>query len=206
MLIKLDISTELNKITVSANYKVKPGKYKIQVTIYTDTDEFYKTEADITIKDREKHNNLDWDEQRIYFAVTDRFNDGDSTNDEPTNGGSTNEDKSNDGVDNEDSEVEASRDEKFISDEARSTKEGSANNETAVEKEKGNKLEKTETNSKFDKAKKPDDKKGSSYSIKEDDMDTKDDNKVKYIVLASTLGLAILGLLAFWTIKNKIAY
>lgn len=43
MLIKLDISAEPNKIIVSANYKVKPGKYKIQVTIYTDTDEFYKT-------------------------------------------------------------------------------------------------------------------------------------------------------------------
>lgn len=51
--------------------------------------------------------------KRIYFAVTDRFNDGDSTNDEPTNGGSTNEDKSNDGVDNEDSEVEASRDQLY---------------------------------------------------------------------------------------------
>ncbi|SER45913.1 Glycosidase, partial [Granulicatella balaenopterae] len=78
------ISPELNAITVSVPNTVVSGDYQIPVTVIDEKGGYYTTEALITINEREKQaSEKDWDEQIIYFMVTDRFKDGNPANNDP---------------------------------------------------------------------------------------------------------------------------
>lgn len=57
------------------------GIKKLPITIVDDCDVVYNNSAQVTIVERDKSQDFDWDEAVIYFAVTDRFNNGDTTND-----------------------------------------------------------------------------------------------------------------------------
>ncbi|TCD46706.1 pullulanase [Streptococcus sp. X16XC17] len=81
---KLEISPELKRITVNTNSSVAPGVYDIPITLYDDHQRSYTTTAKVTIAERKKQKgDLDWDEQVIYFMVTDRFYNGNQLNDNP---------------------------------------------------------------------------------------------------------------------------
>jgi secreted pullulanase len=79
---RLSISPELNRVTLSATHDVLPGEYTIPISIWDETNGRYDTEAVATIISKETEER-DWDEEIIYFMLTDRFADGDPTNNDP---------------------------------------------------------------------------------------------------------------------------
>ncbi|GEK91085.1 pullulanase [Alkalibacterium kapii] len=80
----LAISPELNTVTLSADRTVQPGNYSIPVSVWDDTNGRYNTEATVSIDARNKaEGERDWDEEIIYFMLTDRFANGDESNDNP---------------------------------------------------------------------------------------------------------------------------
>ena len=80
----LVISPELNRVTLSVDHDVEPGTYPIMVTVWDEQNGFYETETDVTVLPREKEaGERDWDEEIIYFMLTDRFADGDLSNNNP---------------------------------------------------------------------------------------------------------------------------
>ncbi|MCW6660524.1 pullulanase [Aerococcaceae bacterium NML191292] len=80
----LDISPELNAITLNATHNIAPGNYQIPIKVIDTAGAYYSTTATATIAPRNKKTDeIDWDEEIIYFMVTDRFKDGDSTNNNP---------------------------------------------------------------------------------------------------------------------------
>ena len=82
----LDISPELNTITLNATHDIAPGNYTIPIKVIDSTGAYYTANATATIASRgKKADEIDWDEEIIYFMVTDRFKDGDTTNNNPAN-------------------------------------------------------------------------------------------------------------------------
>ncbi|SFC60768.1 pullulanase, extracellular [Alkalibacterium subtropicum] len=80
----LAISPELNRVTLSVDHTVQPGTYKIPVSVWDENNGRYNTETEVTIEARNKaEGERDWDEEIIYFMLTDRFANGDETNDNP---------------------------------------------------------------------------------------------------------------------------
>ncbi|OJF90294.1 pullulanase [Alkalibacterium sp. 20] len=80
----LAISPELNRVTLSVDHTVQPGTYTIPVTVWDETNGRYTTQTQVTIDARSKvEGERDWDEEIIYFMLTDRFADGDETNNNP---------------------------------------------------------------------------------------------------------------------------
>lgn len=80
----LSISPELNRVTLSVDYTVEPGEYTFPVTVWDESNGYYQTETSVTILPRDKAaDEKDWDEEVIYFMLTDRFADGDSSNNNP---------------------------------------------------------------------------------------------------------------------------
>ncbi|SDC30062.1 pullulanase, extracellular [Pelagirhabdus alkalitolerans] len=80
----LNISPELNRVTLSASRDTSPGEYSIPVTVVDENGGQYTTETPVTIVEREKADGeKDWDEEVIYFMLTDRFSDGDESNNDP---------------------------------------------------------------------------------------------------------------------------
>ena len=81
---QLTISPELLKVTLSVTHDVEPGDYTIPITWWDSDEQEYQTETTVTILPREKEEGeLDWDEEIIYFMLTDRFKDGDESNNNP---------------------------------------------------------------------------------------------------------------------------
>lgn len=74
------IDTELMKGTIAVKEGTDVGEKEIPVTVKDQYGNIYQTTANVTIKARDKSNDFDWDEAVIYFAVTDRFFDGNSSN------------------------------------------------------------------------------------------------------------------------------
>src|SRR5699024_12407561 len=73
---QLTISPELLKVTLSVTHDVEPGDYTIPITWWDSDEQEYQTETTVTILPREKEEGeLDWDEEIIYFMLTDRFKD-----------------------------------------------------------------------------------------------------------------------------------
>ena len=77
------ISTELNRVTIKATSDTAPGTYSLPVKVYDKDNGYYETKLDVTITERIKaEGEKDWDEQVIYFMMTDRFYNGDVSNDQ----------------------------------------------------------------------------------------------------------------------------
>ncbi|WP_449459029.1 pullulanase [Streptococcus suis] len=81
------ISTELNRVTIKATSSTAPGTYSLPVKVYDKDNGYYETKLDVTITERIKADGeKDWDEQVIYFMMTDRFYNGDTSNDKLVEG------------------------------------------------------------------------------------------------------------------------
>lgn len=83
---KILISPELNRVTITASSTTAAGTYQLPIRIYDADNGYYDSQVTVTINPRNKKlGEKDWDEQVIYFAVTDRFYNGDQSNDNPFN-------------------------------------------------------------------------------------------------------------------------
>lgn len=75
------IEPELMEGTISCLNTVAAGVKNIPVTVKDIYGNVYKTATNVTVTERKKSaGDFDWDEAVIYFAVTDRFFDGDASN------------------------------------------------------------------------------------------------------------------------------
>lgn len=82
---KVKLDTELMKQTVAVKDTVSAGIKGIPITLVDQYGNTHKEKATLEVKARTYTGDkldFDWDEARIYFALTDRFKDGDSTNNE----------------------------------------------------------------------------------------------------------------------------
>lgn len=75
-----EIVPELLALTVAVKEGIPAGEKSIPVTVYDQYNNEYKTTATVNVVDRNKGGDFDWDEAVIYFAVTDRFFDGNTKN------------------------------------------------------------------------------------------------------------------------------
>lgn len=78
---------QLNELSVAIEDDVEIGEKTVRVTIATEEGTETYEEAITLVASEDKNDGLDfsWDEARIYFALTDRFYNGDPTNDDPGN-------------------------------------------------------------------------------------------------------------------------
>ncbi len=90
---KVEINKELKAFTFGCKDYIAPGEKTITVTIIDNCDNKYKAKTKVTVTERVKAENtetklgdFDWDEAVIYFAITDRFFDGNETNNTATEG------------------------------------------------------------------------------------------------------------------------
>ena len=90
---KVAINTELKALTIACKEHVTPGVKTIKVTVLDDCENKYTTTTTVTVKERvktanteEKLGDFDWDEAVIYFAITDRFSNGNKEDDGSTEG------------------------------------------------------------------------------------------------------------------------
>ena len=82
---QVPIDKELMALTISVTDDVTAGVKSIPVTIIDRNQVEHQTSAEVTVNARQvsgKHD-FDWDEARIYFMLTDRFYDGDESNNDP---------------------------------------------------------------------------------------------------------------------------
>ncbi|WP_339246385.1 pullulanase [Paenibacillus sp. FSL F4-0243] len=82
---KVKLDTELMKQTVAVKDTVSAGIKNIPITLVDQYGNSHKENAKLEVKARTYTGDkldFDWDEARIYFALTDRFKDGDPTNNE----------------------------------------------------------------------------------------------------------------------------
>lgn len=79
---KVNIDTKLLAQTIAVKDTVTAGLKEIPITLVDEYGNKHTHTAAVTVKARTFAGNLDfdWDEARIYFALTDRFADGDKTN------------------------------------------------------------------------------------------------------------------------------
>ncbi len=78
---KLMIDPELLAVSLSVTQDTAPGEYSLPVTVVDSSGHEVKTSAAVTVVEKaETKDDFDWDEAVIYFMVTDRFFDGDSSN------------------------------------------------------------------------------------------------------------------------------
>jgi len=83
------IDKELMGLTISVADDVTAGIKTIPVTIVDRNQVAHHTTTEVTVKARQVKGKLDfdWDEARIYFMLTDRFHDGDESNNDPNGEG-----------------------------------------------------------------------------------------------------------------------
>lgn len=83
----LQIDPQLKEVTLSVKSSVPAGDKEIPVTAVDEFGNKHTTTAAVSVKPRvsEGEGDFDWDEARIYFMLTDRFNDGDQGNNDPNN-------------------------------------------------------------------------------------------------------------------------
>ncbi|MFN7249539.1 MAG: alpha-amylase family glycosyl hydrolase [Anaerobacillus sp.] len=79
---KVKISPELNSVTIAVRDNVATGVKTLPITLVDKFGYTHNTEATISVKPRvvTSEKDFDWDEARIYFMLTDRFADGDASN------------------------------------------------------------------------------------------------------------------------------
>ena len=90
---KVAIDPALKALSIACDDSVVAGTKTIPVVLVDDCDAEYKTTVEVTVTERnktanteEKLGDFDWDEAVIYFAVTDRFYDGNTANNTATEG------------------------------------------------------------------------------------------------------------------------
>lgn len=74
------IDPALMKRSVAVKEGTAAGEKTIPVTVYDQFNNCYLTETTVTVAERNKGTDFDWDEAVIYFTVTDRFFDGNTSN------------------------------------------------------------------------------------------------------------------------------
>ncbi|KAI7257774.1 hypothetical protein KC345_g10707, partial [Hortaea werneckii] len=82
---KVKFDTELMEQTIAVKDNVPAGIKSIPITLVDQYGNLHRQSAQIEVKARTYSGSkldFDWDEARIYFALTDRFKDGDPTNNE----------------------------------------------------------------------------------------------------------------------------
>lgn len=77
------VDKELMAITIAAADKVSPGIKQIPIKVMDQSSNVYEGKAQVEIKTSSAQTAFDWDEAVIYFMLTDRFNNGDPSNDDP---------------------------------------------------------------------------------------------------------------------------
>lgn len=75
-----EIDTKLSALSVAVKEGTTTGEKTIPVAVFDQYNNEYATSAKVTVTERNKGTDFDWDEAVIYFTVTDRFFDGDSSN------------------------------------------------------------------------------------------------------------------------------
>ncbi|HSR04431.1 MAG TPA: alpha-amylase family glycosyl hydrolase, partial [Proteiniclasticum sp.] len=82
---KVAVDLMLMAHTISVKDSVTAGEKVIPVTLVDEFGNEHLSEVTLTVKARQilSENDFDWDEAMIYFMLTDRFNNGDETNDNP---------------------------------------------------------------------------------------------------------------------------
>jgi len=82
---KVSVDLQLMAHTISVKDSVTAGEKVIPVTLVDEFGNEHLSEVTLTVKPRQilSENDFDWDEAMIYFMLTDRFNNGDETNDNP---------------------------------------------------------------------------------------------------------------------------
>ncbi|MBP3040373.1 pullulanase [Bacillaceae bacterium Marseille-Q3522] len=83
----LEIDPALSKITISVDDTVTAGKKTIPLTVVDSYGNHYEGSAEMEVKTRQSVGgaDFDWDEAVIYFMLTDRFFNGNSSNNDPYN-------------------------------------------------------------------------------------------------------------------------
>ncbi|WP_169449771.1 alpha-amylase family glycosyl hydrolase [Lacticigenium naphthae] len=78
---------ELNQFSLAVSDTIGPGEKTITLTVLDTAGDSisYSDSVLITESDNQQMDDFDWDEAVIYFALTDRFHDGNSTNNDPQN-------------------------------------------------------------------------------------------------------------------------
>lgn len=76
------IDPELMAISIAVKEGTPAGEKTLPITVYDVYNNEYKTNVKVTVAGRGKGSDFDWDEAVVYFAVTDRFFDGNSSNNE----------------------------------------------------------------------------------------------------------------------------
>lgn len=81
----VEIDKQLKALTLSVADAVTAGEKTIPVIIVDSNNVEHRFAAQVTVQPRHVSNShdFDWDEARIYFMLTDRFNDGDESNNDP---------------------------------------------------------------------------------------------------------------------------
>lgn len=84
---KLEIDPSLKEVTVAVDDDVTAGTKSIPLTVVDSYGNYYEGTTGIEVKARQSvgDSDLDWDESIIYFMLTDRFFNGDTSNDDPYN-------------------------------------------------------------------------------------------------------------------------
>lgn len=78
---KLAIDPELNEVTIAVNENISLGAKTLPVTVIDQYGNKYTAEATVNVVARDaSSDDFDWDEAIIYFMQTDRFYDGNSSN------------------------------------------------------------------------------------------------------------------------------
>ncbi len=79
------IDPALKAVTISVRDSTTAGVKKLPIKVIDEYGNEHIGEAEITVKTRKfiGENDFDWDEARIYFLLTDRFFNGDPSNDDP---------------------------------------------------------------------------------------------------------------------------
>ncbi|WP_335870594.1 type I pullulanase [Bacillus sp. 2205SS5-2] len=82
---KVYIDPSLNKQTIFVQDTVAAGTKKLPITALDEFGNEHKSVVSVEVKARQYVGDadFDWDEARIYFMLTDRFENGDTTNDDP---------------------------------------------------------------------------------------------------------------------------
>lgn len=74
------IDPQLLELSIAVGEWIEAGTKTIPVTVFDQYNNKYTTETTVEVVNRNKGDDFDWDEAVIYFAVTDRFFDGNKSN------------------------------------------------------------------------------------------------------------------------------
>ncbi len=87
------IKPELMEGSIAVTEQTAAGSYSLPVTVTDQYGNQYTCSAMLQVTEREKGDDFDWDEAVIYFAVTDRFFDGNTGNNDAYGAGDYNTDE-----------------------------------------------------------------------------------------------------------------